>query len=67
MAEDVSFMEIQQAAIDRGDEFEPVAIKADATLVQARRIVQRLLREERDGGPAAARPHSRQKQRRRTA
>jgi vanillate O-demethylase monooxygenase subunit len=46
MAEDVGIMEIQQAALDRGDTFEPVAIRADATLIQARRIVERLAREE---------------------
>ncbi len=47
MAEDVSFMEIQQAGLDRADAFDPVAIRADATLIQARRIVDRLRREER--------------------
>lgn len=47
MAEDVSFMEIQQAGLDRGGDFKPVAIKADATLIQARRIVERLRAEER--------------------
>jgi phenylpropionate dioxygenase-like ring-hydroxylating dioxygenase large terminal subunit len=46
MAEDVGIMEIQQQALDRGDTFEPVAIKADATLISARRIVERLLKEE---------------------
>jgi phenylpropionate dioxygenase-like ring-hydroxylating dioxygenase large terminal subunit len=46
MAEDVSFMEIQQAGLDRAGAFDPVAIRADATLVQARRIVERLRREE---------------------
>ncbi len=47
MAEDVSFMEIQQAGLDRAGAFEPVAIRADATLIQARRIVERLRREEK--------------------
>jgi phenylpropionate dioxygenase-like ring-hydroxylating dioxygenase large terminal subunit len=46
MAEDVSFMEIQQAGLDRAGNFEPVAIRADATLIQARRIVERLRNEE---------------------
>ncbi|MGH7075976.1 MAG: Rieske 2Fe-2S domain-containing protein [Stellaceae bacterium] len=48
MAEDVSFMEIQQAGLDRGGDFHPVAIKADATLMLARRIVERLHAEERE-------------------
>ena len=47
MAEDVSFMEIQQAGLDRAAAFEPVAIRADATLIQARRIVDRLRDAER--------------------
>ena len=46
MAEDVSFMEIQQEGLDRAGSFEPVAIRADATLIQARRIVERLRHEE---------------------
>lgn len=46
MAEDVSFMEIQQAGLDRAGHFDPVAIRADATLIQARRIVDRLREEE---------------------
>lgn len=46
MAEDVSFMEIQQQGLDRAGHFEPTAIRADATLIQARRIVERLRREE---------------------
>jgi vanillate O-demethylase monooxygenase subunit len=46
MAEDLSFMEIQQANIDRDGTFDPVAIRADATLIQARRVVERLRREE---------------------
>jgi phenylpropionate dioxygenase-like ring-hydroxylating dioxygenase large terminal subunit len=54
MAEDVSFMKIQQQAIDRGDRFEPVPIKADATLIQARRIVDRLLRAEQAAAKAGA-------------
>jgi vanillate O-demethylase monooxygenase subunit len=54
MAEDVSFMKIQQQAIDRGDDFEPVPIKADATLIQARRIVERLLRAEQAEAKGAA-------------
>jgi phenylpropionate dioxygenase-like ring-hydroxylating dioxygenase large terminal subunit len=47
MAEDVSFMEIQQQGLDRAGDFQPVAIRADATLIQARRIVERLRQEER--------------------
>lgn len=47
MAEDVSFMEIQQEGLDRAGHFEPVAIRADATLIQARRAVDRLRKEER--------------------
>ena len=50
MAEDVGIMEIQQTALDRGDTFDPVAIKADATLIQARRIVERLREEEKAAG-----------------
>ena len=46
MAEDVSFMEVQQAGLDRAGAFDPVAIRADATLIQARRIVERLRQEE---------------------
>src|ERR1700722_14492093 len=42
MAEDVSFTEIQQEGLDRAGRFEPVAIRADATLIQARRAVDRL-------------------------
>ena len=48
MAEDVRFMEIQQAGLDRAGDFQPVAIAADATLNQARRIVERLRAEEMD-------------------
>ncbi len=46
MAEDVSFMEIQQRGLDRAGHFEPVAIRADATLIQARRLVDKLRAEE---------------------
>jgi phenylpropionate dioxygenase-like ring-hydroxylating dioxygenase large terminal subunit len=46
MAEDVSFMEIQQQGLDRAGDFAPVAIRADATLILARRIVERLRAEE---------------------
>lgn len=46
MAEDVSFMEIQQQGLDRAADFAPVAIRADATLMLARRIVERLRNEE---------------------
>jgi phenylpropionate dioxygenase-like ring-hydroxylating dioxygenase large terminal subunit len=46
MAEDVGFMEIQQQGLDRAGEFHPAVITADATLVQARRIVERLRGEE---------------------
>jgi phenylpropionate dioxygenase-like ring-hydroxylating dioxygenase large terminal subunit len=51
MAEDVSFMEIQQAGLDRAGDFKPVAIAADATLMQARRIVERLRDEEAEQPP----------------
>jgi len=47
MAEDVSFMEIQQEGLDRAGNFDPVAIRADATLIQARRLVDTLRAEER--------------------
>jgi len=47
MAEDVSFMEIQQEGLDRAGAFDPVAIRADATLIQARRMVDKLRAEER--------------------
>lgn len=47
MAEDVSFMEIQQEGLDRAGDFDPVAIRADATLIQARRLVDKLRAGER--------------------
>lgn len=51
MAEDVEIMGIQQAAIDRGGPMRnPVPINADATLVEARKMVQKLLREEEAAG-----------------
>jgi vanillate O-demethylase monooxygenase subunit len=51
MAEDVGIMEIQQAAIDRtGQPRPPVPINADATLVAARKMVEKLLREEAGNG-----------------
>jgi phenylpropionate dioxygenase-like ring-hydroxylating dioxygenase large terminal subunit len=46
MAEDVSFMEIQQEGLDRAGYFDPVAIRADATLIQARRLVAKLRAQE---------------------
>jgi vanillate O-demethylase monooxygenase subunit len=49
MAEDVSFMEIQQEGLDRAGNFDPIAIRADATLIQARRLVDKLRTEERSG------------------
>jgi phenylpropionate dioxygenase-like ring-hydroxylating dioxygenase large terminal subunit len=51
MAEDVEIMGIQQAAIDRGGEMKnPVPINADATLVEARKMLQKLLSEEQAQG-----------------
>jgi len=51
MAEDVGIMEIQQAAIERtGTPRPPVPINADATLVAARKMVEKLLHEEQAGG-----------------
>jgi len=51
MAEDVGIMEIQQAAIDRtGTPRPPVPINADATLIAARKMVEKLLAEEAAGG-----------------
>ena len=46
MEEDLGIMEIQQEALRREHNFEPVAIKADETLAAARRIVKKLLKEE---------------------
>jgi hypothetical protein len=39
-------LEIQQAVVDRGDPIPTVPIKADSALLAARRMVQRLIREE---------------------
>jgi vanillate O-demethylase monooxygenase subunit len=46
MDEDVSLMPLQQACIERFGHFRPVPINADATLIEARKVVQRLMREE---------------------
>jgi vanillate O-demethylase monooxygenase subunit len=46
MDEDVRFMPLQQACIERFGHFRPVPINADATLIEARKVVQRLMREE---------------------
>jgi len=46
MDEDISFMPLQQRCIERFGSFTTIPINADATLIEARRVVQRLLREE---------------------
>lgn len=43
MDEDIAIIERQQEVIDRGRPLPTVAITADATLIQARRVVERLL------------------------
>jgi vanillate O-demethylase monooxygenase subunit len=50
MDEDIAIIERQQAVIDRGLPVPTVGITADATLIQARRMVQSLLEEERTRG-----------------
>lgn len=50
MDEDISFMPLQQQSIERAGHFRPIPINADATLLEARKIVQRLLREEQAEG-----------------
>ncbi len=49
MDEDISFMPLQQACIERSPGFRPIPINADATLIEARKMVQKLLREEQGG------------------
>jgi hypothetical protein len=46
MDEDISFMPLQQRCIEENGGFTTTAINADATLIEARRVVQRLQREE---------------------
>ncbi|MCW5773831.1 MAG: aromatic ring-hydroxylating dioxygenase subunit alpha [Rhodospirillaceae bacterium] len=46
MAEDVSFMPLQQKCVEEFGEFKAIPINADATLIEARRTVQRLAGEE---------------------
>jgi hypothetical protein len=46
MDEDISFMPLQQRCIDEFGSFKSIPINADTTLIEARRVVQRLLREE---------------------
>lgn len=46
MDEDISFMPLQQRCIEESGGFRTIPINADATLIEARRVVQRLLREE---------------------
>lgn len=46
MDEDISFMPLQQHCIEEFGSFPSIPINADATLIEARRVVQRLLREE---------------------
>jgi vanillate O-demethylase monooxygenase subunit len=47
MDEDVAIVEQQQAVIDRGRPLPTVAISSDATLLQARRVLERLVDEQR--------------------
>ena len=44
--EDIRILDIQQAVVDRGGPLPTVVINADAPLMPARRIVQRLAAEE---------------------
>lgn len=46
MDEDIAIIEQQQAVIDRGRGNRPVAIASDATLIQARRVLARLVRAQ---------------------
>jgi vanillate O-demethylase monooxygenase subunit len=46
MDEDIAIVERQQAVIDRGLPVPTIAISADATLIQARRVVARLRNEQ---------------------
>jgi vanillate O-demethylase monooxygenase subunit len=46
MEEDISFMPLQQRCIDAFGAFKSVPINADATLIEARRVIQRLLHNE---------------------
>jgi hypothetical protein len=43
MDEDIAIIEQQQAVIDRGGLLRTVAIASDATLIQSRRVLARLL------------------------
>jgi vanillate monooxygenase len=43
--EDLAMIEMQQRVVDRGGPMPTVAINADATLIQARRVIDRLLDE----------------------
>jgi phenylpropionate dioxygenase-like ring-hydroxylating dioxygenase large terminal subunit len=54
MAEDIAIIEQQQTVIDRGLIPPTVAISADATLIQARRIVERLRTEQSTKTQAAS-------------
>jgi phenylpropionate dioxygenase-like ring-hydroxylating dioxygenase large terminal subunit len=46
MDEDIAIIEQQQAVIDRGGVLRTVAIASDATLIQSRRVLARLLRAQ---------------------
>ena len=46
MDEDIAIIQHQQAVIDRGQPLPTVAIAADATLLQARRVLERLVRQQ---------------------
>jgi vanillate O-demethylase monooxygenase subunit len=48
MDQDISFMPLQQQCVERFGELRAVPINADATLIEARKVVQRLLREEQE-------------------
>jgi vanillate O-demethylase monooxygenase subunit len=48
MDQDISFMPLQQQCVERFGELRYVPINADATLIEARKVVQRLLREEQE-------------------
>lgn len=46
LQEDLSLMEFQQENVDRAEAFRPAIISSDATLVQARRVLDRLRKQE---------------------
>jgi len=46
LEEDLSLMEDQQRIMDQAGEFRPAIISSDATLVQARRVLDRLRKQE---------------------